>query len=102
MDYAEWTDRVKRFITRFRQCHPKMRARLDIGPPASAAQIAEAETSIGRPLPQQFRDFLSVASGNCSFGYWWEPRGEAEIQAVVSAFGFNKPIPGGLEYFASV
>jgi hypothetical protein len=102
MIYGQWTDRVKHFITRFMQCHPQMRARLDIGPPASPAQIAEAETSIGRPLPRQFREFLSTASGDCSFGYWWEPEGEAEIEAVVSAFGFNKPIPGGLEFFACV
>lgn len=102
MNYGQWTDRVKQFIFRFRQCHPRMRARLDIGPPASPQQIAEAETSIGRPLPRQFREFLAAASGDCSFGYWWQPESEEDVRAAVSLSGFNKPITGGLEYFASV
>lgn len=102
MNYVEWTDRVKQFISRFRQRHPQMRARLDIGPPASPEQVAEAEASIGRPLPRQLREFLAAASGDCSFGYWWEPETEEDVRSAVSLSGFNKPIPGGLEYFASI
>ena len=100
MNYREWIERVKVFIERFDCCHPRCRASNDIGPPASLEQIAEAEASIGRPLFRQFRKFLSTASGNCSFGYWWEAESEAEIRAVVSAFEFNKAISGGLEYLA--
>lgn len=102
MNYAEWIDRARHFIARFKQSHPRMKTRLDIQPAASPSRIAEAEKGIGRPLPRAFREFLSTASGGCSFGYWWEPESDAEIQAMTSTFGLKSPICGGLESFAAV
>ncbi|QDV35753.1 SMI1/KNR4 family protein [Tautonia plasticadhaerens] len=101
MNYKEWTDRAGQFIARFERLHPRMKARVEIGPPATADQIAEAERGIGQALPRQLRTFLESASGHCDFGYWWEAEGEEDRREAESAFE-TTTIPGGLEYFAWV
>src|SRR5262249_39860947 len=98
MDYRAWVERARVFVDLFRRRNPGLRAESSIAPPATPGQVAEAEAVIGRPLPRPLARFLTEASGDCDFFYWWTPVADARPGAACPALE-AADIPGGLDGF---